>query len=154
MRARLRSVIHAAHTTHSTAARHRRSALLLGSLGDHGLGRDEQPGNRRRTLQCDADHLSRIKDPGRQHVTVLFGLRIEAEGLGLIVGDPADDNRSLDAGVLGDLADRSLERLQDDVDARLNVRVLVLESPDRRFGTEEGDTAAGDDAFLDRRTVE
>src|SRR5687768_14397641 len=40
----LRSVIHAAHTAHSTAARHCRSALLLGSFGDHGLGRDEQPG--------------------------------------------------------------------------------------------------------------
>src|SRR5687768_13701956 len=46
----LRSVIHAAHTAHSTAARHRRSALLLGSLGDHCFRRDEQPGNRSRTL--------------------------------------------------------------------------------------------------------
>ena len=61
-------------TTHSTAARHRRSTLLLGSLGDHGFRSDEQPGNGRGTLERGADHLSWINDPGLQHVTCTFSV--------------------------------------------------------------------------------
>src|SRR5215218_3109766 len=61
-----------------------------------------------------------------QHVHVLLGLRVEAEGLRLVVGDPADHDRALDARVLGNLPDRSLKRFQDDVDAGLDVIVLTL----------------------------
>ena len=39
----------------------------------------------RRTLERDADHLSRIDDPSSQHVAVHFSLRVEAEGLRLVV---------------------------------------------------------------------
>src|SRR5215204_2324446 len=139
------------HAAHAAAARHRRSALLLGSLGDHGLRGDEQAGDRRGVLERGAHHLGGIDDPGGEHVDVLFGLRVEAEGLRLVVGDPADHDRALDAGVLGDLADRSLERLQHDVEAGLDVRVLVLRLVDRLLGAQQRHAAARHDAFLDSR---
>src|SRR5829696_6298969 len=139
------------HAAHAAAARHRRSALLLGSLGDHGLRGDEQAGDRRGVLERGAHHLGGIDDPGGEHVDVLFGLRVEAEGLRLVVGDPADHDRALDAGVLGDLADLSLKRFQHDVDAGLDVGVLTLKRFSRCFGTEQRNAAARDDTFLDRR---
>src|SRR5215203_4656061 len=139
------------HAAHAAAARHRRSALLLGSLGDHGLRGDEQAGDRRGVLERGAHHLGGIDDPGGEHVDVLFGLRVEAEGLRLVVGDPADHDRALDAGVLRDLTDRSLKRLEHDVDAGLDVRVLALETLHGRLGAQKRDAAAGDDAFLDSR---
>src|SRR6187200_1958979 len=58
-------------------------------------------------------------------ISILLGLGVKAEGLRLVVPDPADDDRALDARILGDLTDRSLERLQHDVDAGLNVRILA-----------------------------
>src|SRR4051812_32325525 len=44
-------LVHPAYATHAAAARHRRSALLLGSFGDHGLRRDEQASDGRGILE-------------------------------------------------------------------------------------------------------
>ena len=67
------------------------------------------------------------------------------------VDDLADHDRAFDAGVLGDLADRSLERLEHDVDAGLHVGVVVGQLADRLLGAQQRDAAARHDAFLDRR---
>ena len=53
-------------------------------------------------------------------------------------------------GILGDLTDRSFQRLEHDVDAGLDVRVVVGDLADRLLGTQQRDAAAGHDAFLDR----
>src|SRR5215208_6060331 len=97
-----------------------------------------------------AARTSRIDDPGLEHIAILLGLGIEAEGLRLVVPDPADDDRALDARVLGDLTDRGLERLEHDVDAGLDVRVVARQLLDGGRRTQERDAAAGDDALLDR----
>ena len=66
--------------------------------------------------------------------------------------DVVDDDRAVLAGVLGDLAQRRLERRRDDVDAEplvaLGLLADVLERVER---AEQRDAAAGDDAFLERR---
>src|SRR5208337_5143281 len=85
------------------------------------------------------------------HVDILFGLRVEAVGLRLVVVDLADHDRAFDAGVLDDLADRRFERLHHDVDAGLLVGVFALELGDRALGAPKRDAAARNDAFLDRR---
>jgi hypothetical protein len=54
------------------------------------------------------------------------------------------------ARILGDLPQRRLERLADDVDAAGLVVVDALHAVQRLGGVEESGTAAGDDAFLDR----
>src|SRR5688572_30269453 len=73
----------------------------------------------------------------------------EAVGVGVVVGDLADHNRTLDAGVLDDLADRRLERAEHDIDAGLNVGIFRLQLRHRLLGAEERNAATGDDAFLD-----
>jgi hypothetical protein len=58
---------------------------------------------------------------------------------------------SVDAGVLGDLTDRRLQRLAaDDVDAGLLVVVVGLDAARRLLGAQQRDAAARHDAFLDR----
>src|SRR5262245_3645884 len=66
--------VHAAHATHA-AARHRGSSrLLLRSFGNHGLGRDEQTGDRRGVLKSRADDLDRIDDAESDQVAILARL--------------------------------------------------------------------------------
>jgi hypothetical protein len=47
---------------HASPRHGRGRRLLVRQLGHHGLGGDEQPGDRRRTLQRSAHHLGRIDD--------------------------------------------------------------------------------------------
>src|SRR6202043_2539986 len=82
---------------------------------------------------------------------ILFGLRVEAEGLGLLVQDPADHDRAFDTGILGDLADRRFQRLQHDVDAGLHIGVVVVDATDRLLGAQQRHAAARHDAFLHGR---
>src|SRR3546814_3695335 len=69
--------------------------LLLGRVGDHGLGRDQQARDRRGILQRRAHDLGRVDDAGLEHVHVLAVLRIEADGGVLGVVDLADDDGAL-----------------------------------------------------------
>jgi hypothetical protein len=50
-------------------------------VGDHGLGRDHETGDRRSVLEGDAHDFGRVDDAGLQHIDILLGLRVEAEGL-------------------------------------------------------------------------
>ena len=74
------------------------------------LGGDQQAGDGGRILQRDAHDLGRIDDALLDHVAVLVVLGVVAEGLAARLEHLADDDRALDAGVLGDLADRRLQR--------------------------------------------
>ena len=121
-----------------------------GGLGDHGFGGHQQAGDRSCVLQCRTDNLGRVDDTGLEHVHILFGLGVEAEGLGLVLEDLADHDGAFDAGVLGDLTDRSLESAQDDVDAGLHVRVVGLELADSSLGAQQSHAAAGNDALFNR----
>ena len=69
---------------------------------------------------------------------------------GLQAADLLDHDRALEPGVLGDLADRLLERAADDLRARRLVGVEAL-GVDRALGVQQRDAAARDDALLERR---
>ena len=125
------------------------AGLLLRRLGNAGFGRDHQAGNGGRILQCDAHDLGRVDDALLDHVAIFIGLRVVAERARSIVHDLADHDRALDASVLGDLADRRLQRLADDVDAGLLILIVALDR-DRLGGLQQHHAAARDDAFLDR----
>ena len=62
----------------------------------------------------------------------------------------ARNDRAVVAGVLGDLANRRIERLADDIDAARLVVVLALQPLERLGRVEQRSAAARDDAFLDR----
>src|SRR5262249_2139831 len=139
------------HAAHAAAARHRRHRrLFLRHFGDHRLGGHEKAGDRGGVLECGAHHLGRIDDALLDHVDIVFGLGVEAECLRLVVHDLADHDRALDARVLGDLPDRGFQCLEHDVDAGLDVVIVVVDPADRLLGAQQCDTAAGHDAFLDR----
>ena len=109
--------------------------ILLRSLRDHGLGGYHQTGDRRGVLQSDPHHLRRIDDAGVQHVDILLGLGVEAEGLRLVLKHLADDDRTLHARVLRDLADWGLKGSEHDVDAGLDVGTVAAELADRLRGS-------------------
>ena len=76
--------------------------------------------DRRRVLQGRARHFERLDDAGFEHVDELAAHRVEAlAGLGRL--DALHFNRTLEARVLRDLAERLLESALDDVDADLLV---------------------------------
>jgi hypothetical protein len=121
---------------------------LLGLVGDDGLGREEQRGNRRGVLQSRAGHLGRVDDALCEQVTVLTGRSVEAES-GLELGDLVGHNTGLHACVEGDLLQRRLDGNADDVRARCLV-TGELESLERLLaGLDESDATTGDDALLD-----
>ena len=68
----------------------------------------------------------------------------------LLVEHAAGDDGAVEAGILGDLADRRLQGAAYDLDADLLVVVGALLVLEHTGGIEQRRTAAGDDAFLDR----
>src|SRR4029450_195699 len=133
---------------HATARHGRR--IFVGHFDHHRLRRDQQPGHRHRALQRRADDLGRIDHAGLDHVDVLALLGVEAEIGVLLVEHPPGNHGAVEAGILGDLADRRLQGAAHDLDADLLAVVgaaLVLE---HAGGIEQGRPTAGDDALLDR----
>src|ERR1017187_10162877 len=144
--------VHSAHAAaaHSAAARHTALRLLLRNLGDHRLGGDQEPGDRRRALDRTPHDLGRVDDALADEVAVLAGLRVEAPVVLVLLQDLADNDRAVFAGIGRDLARRSLDRLADDVDAVLLVFVGDLHPLEGLGGAQQRDAAARQDAFLDR----
>src|SRR5215470_16352185 len=134
-----------------SAARHGRGPLLLGNLGDQGLGCEHQRGDRSRVLQRRARHLRRVDDSGLDQVLELLRFGVEAHVVALLGLDAFDDHCAFVAGVLGDLAQRLLESALNDVDADLLVLVLELEAVERLRGADQRDAAARHDPLFDRR---
>src|SRR5215470_13527627 len=134
-----------------SAAGHGRGLFLFGNLGDQGLGREHQRGDRSRVLQRRPRDLRRVDDSGLDQVLELFRFGVEAHGVALLGLDAFDDHRAFVAGVLGDLAQRLFESPLDDVDADLLVFVLELEGVERLRGADQRDAAARHDPLFDRR---
>src|SRR5262245_48000 len=142
-----RSIIHA---THAAAGHGRHRCLLLRSLGDHRLSSDEQASYRGRVLQRSADHLGRINDSVRHKVLELAGLRVEAEGIGIVVLNLTHDHRAIFASVDRNLAGRPGERLFDHPNAVPLVLIFALQLLQRLAGAQQSHTTPGENAFLNR----
>ncbi len=57
----------------------------------------------------------------------MLSLCVEAEALGLVGQDIADDDRALHPRIFGDLPDRRFESPQHDIDAGLDTGILIVE---------------------------
>jgi hypothetical protein len=101
--------------------------IILWSSGDHHLGRDQQTRDRGGVLQRETHHLGRIDDPGIDQVHILQRLRVDAAVGILLVDQLADHDRTVDAGIEHDLADRLLEGTTNDAYADTLVAVGRLE---------------------------
>ena len=102
--------------------------VLVGDLGDDRLGGEDVLGDRGRVLQRGARDHRGVDDAGADQVDVLAGRRVEADAGLASLTHLVDDDRALEAGVLRDLAERLLERAQDDPRAGL----LVVDARWRR----------------------
>ena len=123
---------------------------LLGRLGDDRLGGEDVLRDRRGVLQRRARHHRRVDDPRLDEVLDLAAVDVQAEAL-LRRADLVDDDRALEARVVGELAERLLERAEDDRRTGLLVALERLEALLRRVRrVQERDAAAGDDALLER----
>src|SRR5581483_9573376 len=96
------------------------------------------------------DHR-RVGDAGLDEVSDLA--RVDVQTLArLRRADLLHDDRALEARIRRELAERLLERLDDDPSARRLVAVELERVLDRVGSIEQRDTATGDDALLERGT--
>ena len=95
--------------------------------------------DRRGVLQGGADDLGRIDDAKLDKIAIFAGLGIVAVVIFLGFEQLADHHSAIRAGVVDDLARRSLDRLADDVDAGLLIGILDLDRIERRDGAQQGD---------------
>src|SRR4029079_16389037 len=113
------------------------------------FGGEEQSGDRRCVLQCRAGDLGSVDDAELDEILVDAGGRVEA----LVAAEVLDlvgHDATIEAGVLGDLLQRTLEGLADDAGAR----GLVAGEPvgnlvDCGLRTNQRNATAGDDALFD-----
>src|SRR5688572_22172008 len=146
------SHIHVTHAAHAAAGHAAGCALfVLRELGHHRIGGEDERRDRSRVLQRVTGDLGGIENAHRHHVAVLARLGVVAE-VALAFGHLVDDHRGLVTRVAGDLAHRLLERAHDDLHAGRLVFVVGLDLRDRVTGTQQGDTTARNDAFLDGGT--
>src|SRR6267154_2885974 len=142
------------HTTHAAAPRRHAAAacVLLRYFGNHGFGGDQQRRDRGRVLDRHTHDFGRVDDALGDQVDVFARLRVEAIGVLIFLEDLADDDGAVLARVDRDLAGWIRQRLTDDLDAGLLVVVLGAQPLEVLGGTQQGDAAARDDAFLNGRT--
>src|SRR6476659_647315 len=122
--------------------------LVLRLVDDERVGREDHRRDGLGVAQRGAGDLDRVDDTGRDEVAVLARGRVEAlaeRQLGHLGGDDV----ALQAGVLGDPAQRLGDGLAHDGRAR-GLVTGQLEGVDGRSGVDEGGAATGDDALLDR----
>ena len=122
---------------------------LLLLLDDDRLGRQEEAGDRRGILECRPGDLGRVDDAEGEHVAPLAGLGVVAE-VGLAgAADLVDDDRAVEAGVLGDRPAGLLQGASDDLDAEILV-AAQLQVVEHLGGPDQSGAAPGDDPLLDR----
>ena len=145
------SVIGSIHTAHIRCRRCCRRSRLL-DVGNQRFGRQDRGRNGGSVLQRGARDLRRVDDAFFEHIAVGVGQRVVAVADGCLRLEVLDDDGALDAGVRRDLADRLLERLQNDRRTGLLVALNGLDIRlDSRDRVDERGAAACNDAFLDSR---
>ncbi|KAK1245315.1 hypothetical protein MKX08_004944 [Trichoderma sp. CBMAI-0020] len=150
------SLHHATHSAHAAHATHgRTSRSLLRGLDDGDLSGTEQRGNAAGVNETSADNLERVKDTGLDHVNVLALGAVETtvEVRAELVGELANDDRALEAGVLNNGAGRAGDGVLDNGDAELLVKVGSLDLVEGLGrGLDQGSTTTREDALLNGST--
>src|SRR5674476_1018702 len=124
--------------------------LLLDLLLDYErVRRQDHGGDRRGVAQCRTSDLDRVDDAGLDQIAVCAGLSVETVA-GLELQDLGHSHIALEAGVLGDPAQRLGCGLAHDVRAR-GLVADQSEIVEHRHGMDESGAATGDDALFDGR---
>src|SRR5258708_5491405 len=121
--------------------------LLLRHLGDEALRGEQQAADGSGVLQRAARDLRGVNDAGLHEVFPFSGGDVQAF-VALAALALTDDERAFQARVVGERAERLLDRTADDLSADFLV-AFELERVEDLLRRDEGDAAPGDDAFLD-----
>src|SRR5213592_4831868 len=140
---------HSAHVAHATHAPAHADSGLFGWLSDDRLGHEDVLRDRSGVLQRRARDHRRVDDARLNQVFDLVRVDVQALALGGSTHLVHDD-RALEPCVVGELAERLLERADDDLRARALIRIVEAVQLDRLGRVQERDTAARDDALLER----
>ena len=87
--------------------------LLLGKIGDHAVGREEETRDGSRVLESRARNLGRIDDTSLEEVAVLARADVVAVRTGRLL-DVGDDAGRFLTGVVDELAERSFDGAAED----------------------------------------
>ncbi|KAF5137547.1 hypothetical protein E5D57_001325 [Metarhizium anisopliae] len=151
------SILHHSHTSHAAHASHGRTGgtLLIRGLNNGNLGGAQQGSNTAGVNETGADNLERVEDTGLNHVNVLAlgAVKAPVEVGGVLIGELANDNGTLQASVLDNGAGRAGDGVLDNVDAEPLVKVGRLDvSQSLGRGLDQGSTTTGQDTLLDGST--
>ena len=83
--------------------------IILGGVGDQGVGSQEQRADARGILQGITSHLGGVNDARLHQVGVLVLKGVVAE-VGLAFGDLGNDDSAVLTGVFGDLVEGEMRR--------------------------------------------
>jgi hypothetical protein len=123
--------------------------FLFGEIRDQTFCGQNHAGDAGCILQSRTSNFDRIKNTGFEHVFKLESKSIKTEtNLGTVL-DFFDDPTGIDAGVLGQPAKRLRKRVFDNLDTDFFVSIVTLEGVEGFFGFDEGNTASGNDTFID-----
>src|SRR6056297_3285486 len=123
--------------------------VLFRLVDDDHFGREEQRRDRGGVLQGRTGHLGGVDHTDLHQVLVVTGGGVVALAARQLT-HPGEHDPALGAGVLGDLLERTFERCRHQPGTRLLVALQAVgDLQHRLLGTQQGDAASGDDAFLD-----
>src|SRR5258708_26551009 len=139
------------HSAHATVRRAMCMRFFLGRFSDHDFGREQQSRYRGGILQSQTRHLRRIQDAHFDHIAVLTGSGVVAEGA-LALTDSVQHHRGVFTGVTHDLTQRLFDRAGQDLDTRRLVFVGADQLLDSLERPQKGHSAARNHALFDGRT--
>ena len=139
---------HAAHVGSAAVTAAAATFLLLGKIGDHAVGREEETRDGSRVLESRARNLGGIDDTGLEEVAVLARADVVAVRTGRLL-DVGDDEGRFLTGVVDELTKRSFDSAADDRRADLLV-AFELKSLDGLLSAEVSDAAARNDTLFNR----
>ena len=128
----------------------RSSRFLVRNLSNCSFGCDEETGDAGCVEQSASCDLARVDDACCEHVSPFACLGVEADVL--IRCELLFENLiSVEAGIFSNLHNRFLEGFENNIDASLNIDDVALDGIlDSLVSLDQGESAAGDDAFLNR----
>src|SRR5690606_25228056 len=120
----------------------------LGGLDDGGFGGDQQRGDGSRVFKSGTNHLHRVDDAQGNEVAIFTGRGIVAERGSAVLEDLVDNDGAFGAGIVGNGADRGLQRGTDDGDTGFLVGIGDLGLDGGRSAA-QGNATTRHDAFFD-----
>ena len=123
------------------------SFFFLGLVGDHTFGGQQHTGDRSGIFKRNTGNLGRVDNPGPEEVLIFSGAGVETV-IGLAFLDLLYNDAAFETAVANDLPQGLFECTFNDRDPGGLIFVNAFEFFQRFNRTDIGDTAAGNDAFL------